>query len=297
MNTPQIEAKNLANKLGLTAPLFLKREDMHCYGSHKGRSIPVMMQKYIGDGQRNFVISSSGNSALAAALYTRDYNIKHPTEQITLTIFVGKKINQEKLDIIKTIITNNIEIKQISNPKQSAFLMDKNGKAKNLRQSTDKNALTGYEELTRELAEIKNLAAVFVPTSSGTTAQGLYEGFKKTNLNPQIHIVQTDVCHPLVKNDSSTPLRSGRNDRASLANAIVDKVAHRKNKIKIVLKNSHGNGWIANNNDIRSAIKLVNDTEHVEISPNSALAIVGLQQALASGKIFTGTIVCLLTGK
>jgi len=293
MQTPQIEAKNLGKKLGLSTPLFLKREDMHCYGSHKGRSIPLMIQKYVNDNQRNFVISSSGNAALAAALFTRDYNIKHTTEQIKLTIFVGKNIDQKKLNIIKTIITNNIEIRQVANPKQSAFMVDKNGTAKNLRQSTDKNALTGYEELAKEFSEIKNLAAVFIPTSSGTTAQGLYEGFKKLNINPQIHIVQTDVCRPFIQIANNKEQIANK----SLASAIVDKIAHRKNKIKSVLKNSHGHGWVANNNEIRNAIKLVNDTEHIEVSPNSALSIVGLKQALADKKNFSGPVACLLTGR
>ncbi len=297
MITPQQKANKIAKKIGLNTDLFLKREDLHPLGSHKGRSLPLMIEKYFGDGVRNFVISSSGNAALAAAKYISDHNSTH-ANKIKLEIFVGKNIDSAKWEILKQSTNHDpaISIAQVSNPKQSAFQREKNtnptsGLVKNLRQSTDETALLGYEELARELAEIKNLSAVFIPTSSGTLAEGLYDGFQKLNINPQIHIVQTTACHPLVTNENiPTTLHS-------LAAAIVDKVAHRKNKILELLKNSRGNGWVATDPEIKNAIELIQQTEYIDISPNSALALVGLELALASGQKFSGPVVCILTGR
>ncbi len=300
MITPQIQFEKLATKIGLNTPLYLKREDLHPLLSHKGRSIPAMIEYYLSAGVRNFVIASSGNAAIAAAITIAAHNHDH-TDKISLTIFVGKKINADKLKILQDIITSDpaIEMQQVSNPKQTAFQSEKDGcqtgicggAIKNLRQSTDDIALVGYTELAQELAEIKNLSAVFIPTSSGTTAQGLYEAFQKIKINPQIHIVQTSACHPLVTNIATVPTNT------SLAGAIVDKIAHRKNKILTVLKNSQGLGWVATDAEIKSAIELVKQTANIEISTNSALAIVGLQQALAAGHIFSGPVVCIFTGK
>jgi len=292
MLTPQILAKNLSQQLGID--IYLKREDLHPYGSHKGRSIPLIINRYQKAGWRDFVISSSGNAALAAALAIKKYNQNHPTDQLTLKIFAGKNIDLNKLKIIKDKIagdkSNTITIQQVANPKQRAFSLAKQGHAKFLRQSTDDSALIGYYELARELAKIKNLSAVFIPTSSGTTAQGLYESFKKLKLNPQIHIAQTSSCHPMIKERSASAEKS-------LATAIVDKVAHRKLKILGVIKNSHGAGWIASNKKIRQAMRLIKRTENLTISPNSALAIVGLLQANKQGFKFNNPVVCLITGK
>lgn len=289
MKTPQLPCPLLAKTLGLTSEVWLKREDLHPFGSHKGRSIPLMIAAPALAGARRFVISSSGNAALAAGRAVQEQNRAHPDRPLTLTIFVGKKINPAKLRVLKKL-PSGITIIQTANPKQSAFQMDKSGAAQWLRQSTDDTALAGYHELAVELAEIKNLAAVFIPTSSGTTAQGLAEGFKKIGLQPQIHIVQTNAVHPFI------PTADRRPPTASLADAIVDKVAPRKNKISEILKTSHGNGWVVGNKEIIAAQERAKKTCNLVISPNSALSIAGLAQAIHNGWRPTGAVVCLITG-
>lgn len=295
MLTPQTPAKQLAKKIGLTVPLYLKREDLHPHGSHKGRSIPPMIKKYYQDGWNSFCISSSGNAAISAAVTVNEYNKKNKNKKLKLNIFVGKNINAAKLQVLKKLANKNIILKKSANPKKSAFQMEKNKLAKNLRQSTDDLALVGYGALAKELARMKNLGAIFIPASSGTTAQGLREAFRQLKINPQIHIAQTPQVHPLADAffDVYTPAKSGR----SLAEAIVDKTAHRREKVAEALKSSHGHAWICEDEEIKNAIKLAEKTENIIVSPNSALALAALLKALKSGWEFTGAIVCVLTGQ
>jgi threonine synthase len=288
MLTPQTQAKKLAKALHLDVPLYLKREDLHPQGSHKGRSIPLMIARYIGKGHDAFCISSSGNAAISAATTINEYNTKHKNK-LKLNIFVGKNIDSSKLKIIKKLLNKEVALKKTDNPKQTAFKMDKDGSAKNLRQSTDDTALLGYTSLAKELAKIKNLNAVFIPTSSGTTAQALHEEFENLKLNPQIHIIQTPACHPMVK--SAIPMNH------SIATAIVDNVGFRKEVVKKAVLDSGGNGWVATNKDISEAITLIKKTENITASPNSALSVVGLELAIKNKWGFKGPIVCLLTGK
>ena len=287
--TPQPQAKQLAKALGLNAELRLKREDLHPYGSHKGRSIPIMIKRYADGGHGNFCISSSGNAALAAIYAVKKLNEKEE-KKITLRVFVGRHIQEDKLNLLREAGNNldNISIEQVATPKQTAFQMDKDGKAKNLRQSTDDTALIGYETLANELADIKNLATVFIPTSSGTTAQALHQEFTKLNLNPQIHIVQTPACHPLV-DDSPTG--------TSMANAIVDKIGYRKVAVQKAMRDSGGKGWIATDNDIAEIKWLIKEKENLDISANSALSVAGLKLALQNNRHFNGPVVCILTGR
>ena len=197
-----------------------------------------------------------------------------------------------------------------SNPKQSAFQMDKEGLATNLRQSTDDIALSGYAGLAKELAEIKNLCAVFIPTSSGTTAQALHEEFKKifqrrvstdvtrhdfVKSNPQIHIVQTEFCHPIAEAYHLFPIKS--TSSPSIAGAIVDNIAHRKEKVVEAIKTSKGNAWVCGNKEIETAIALIKKTEKIVSSPNSALAVAGLTHAIKNKRRFNGPVVCILTGR
>ena len=292
MLTPQPQAKKLAQAIGLNTGLYLKREDLHPHGSHKGRSIPVMIAKYAKSGALNFCISSSGNAAISAAITINEYNDKHKSTPLSLIIFVGKKINSQKLTVIKKLLNKNVSLQKVVNPKQTAFQMEKSGLIKNLRQSTDDTALLGYADLAKELAKIKNLSAVFIPTSSGSTAQALYIEFRKLKLSPQIHIVQTEACHPI-----AAALGLAMTEKTSIAGAIVDKVAHRKEKVVSALKVSKGNAWVCGNKEIKSAMALTKKTEKIIISPNSALAVAGLAQAIKNKWVFSGPVVCILTGR
>lgn len=300
--TPQFPATKLAQTIGLSVPLYIKREDLHPFGSHKGRSIPFMIEKYVEQGIKNFVISSSGNAALSAVFAVQGYNQKHAEDKLNLKIFVGKKIPRHKLKNITSLIKiPEITIFQINNPKQSAFQTEKNNvddsgnlTIKFLRQSTDKNALMGYFELAEELATIKDLNAVFIPTSSGTCAEGLYEGFKELGIKPQIHIIQTDTCATIAKNFYDNVPASP--SIPSLASAIVDNVGHRTQNVVKDIKNSHGMAWIAENNEIRDAVKIIKQTTNLDVSPNSALALVGLAKALKLNWKFKGPVVLMFTG-
>ncbi len=293
MKTPQQSYPELAKALGLKE-VFLKREDLHKYQSHKGRSIPTMIKNYAKAGYKQFVISSSGNAALAAALATSQHNKNNPGKEIKLTIFVGEKIDQTKLTKIKSLITDHCSLISAERPKQAAFQAEKENPetVKNLRQSTDDLALEGYISLAQELCKIENISAIFLPTSSGTTAEALANYFVENNKKIQLHIVQTNFCHPIAKNFDEEDL-----EKSSLASAIVDNVAHRKNKVVELIKQTGGFGWIINDNEIIEAQKLVKITTGIEISANSALSIAGLKKAAKSGFDCGEVVACIITGR
>lgn len=290
MKTPQQTYTDLNAALG--TEVYLKREDLHKYKSHKGRSIPLMIKKYAKEGIRKFVISSSGNAAIAAALTLENHNRNNADRQITLNIFIGMNIDEKKKKILEKECTNEkITISQVEKPKQTAFQMDKSGEAKFLRQSTDDLALEGYLSLAEDLSKIPDLKAVFVPTSSGTTAQALAQGFKELGKEIQIHIVQTTAVHPIAEEFSETT-----STETSTAAAIVDKVAHRKDAVVNAIKESGGHGWIPTNSEIKNARALVRERTNIDISPNSALSVAGLQLAVAADWKWDGPVVCLVTG-
>jgi len=82
----------------------------------------------------------------------------------------------------------------------------------------------------------------------------------------------------------------------SIAGAIIDNIAHRKEKVADLIKQSGGAGWIVTDEEIKEAMKLVKQTTNLEISPNSALSVAGLKKAIANGFIPSGPAVCLITG-
>ncbi len=295
MKTPQITYPLLAAALGVSE-VILKREDLHPYGSHKGRSIPLMMKHYVKEGWQSFSLSSSGNAALAAIHTLLQHNKNNPGKEITLNIYVGEHIDSGKLKRLSEASENNtrIAILQDARPKQRAFQDEAEKKAKNLRQSTDDLALVGYHTLADELQKIEHLSDIFIPTSSGTTAQGLLEAFISREKPIRIHIVQTTACFPLAETFvQELPTKT----ETSLAGAIVDHVANRKQALTSLLQTHQGSGWIIADEEISTALTLVKQTCNLSLSANGVLGVAGLQKMRKQGLHVEGAAVCIVTGQ
>lgn len=272
--------------------LFLKREDLHPYGSHKGRSISYMMDQLTAKGFNKFALSSSGNAALAAAIHIA----KLPNAE--LHIYCGLNIAERKIAKLKNIENSSgkISIHRVERPLQALKVhLERESDTASLRQSTDDNALLGYDSLVSELLTIPNLTDVFIGTSSGTTAMALAQGLPSTRIN----IVQTSSCHPIATAlDASTPNQievAKQNDDKSLADAIVDKVALRSKTLIPLIKQNKGQAFIADNYAIAKAQELVVKYAGLRISANSALSIVGLTEMMYT-ECPTGDVVCMICG-
>lgn len=272
MITPHEEYANLAAEIGVER-LFFKREDLHPLKSHKGRSIPIMMDHYIAKGITHFAISSSGNAAIAAAMYAKEKNVE-------LDIYVGKKISTKKLYALQDLCGGNIRLHQVERPLQT---LTQSGIAP-LRQSNDDTALIGYQSLAEELRTIPDLKSVFVPTSSGTLAQALATELKGVD----VYVVQTTGCHPI----ASAFGAMGDQEEESLADALVDKIALRKDKIKSLIADA----YIIDNENILTAQSLTKIHTDLSISTNSAVSLAGVMSAVYTGEVLAGSTVCIITG-
>jgi threonine dehydratase len=294
MVTPQTEHPEIAMEAGVPR-LFFKREDLHPYGSHKGRSIPVMIDIYAAEGSRDFAITGSGNAALAAVrhIVKRNLEIQKEQDKLSLEVILGERVNPEKRQrIMDEAVDGQVTVTEHPRPLQALFAAVKGHRTKSLRQSTDDYALVGYESLAAELSHTPDLAAVFIPASSGTAAQAIAEYFIKHTVAAQVHFVQTGARHPL--SETFDALSEGG---VSLADAIVDIVAHRKDALIEKVKKTGGRGWTVDNAAIERAQRLIKERAEIDASGNGALALAGLLRARSKGAEFKGAVVCVITGR
>jgi threonine dehydratase len=290
MVTPQVESPEIARELGIPK-LYFKREDLHPLGSHKGRSISAMIDAKFKEGARSFAVSSSGNAALAAIRHVEARNLNG--DATSLKVLIGENINPKKRKMLFDEAKDpRITIEESSRPLQSLFRLLKGESIVSLRQSNDPSALVGYETLARELAQTPDLDAVFIATSSGTAAQAIGEYFVKENKHAEIHIVQTTATAPFARTWSDNE----ESEAPSIADAIVDKIAHRKDPLLKVVSATNGRGWIASNELIERAMSLLSKNG-IDATPNGALGLAGLMKAVSKGKVFRGAVVCVITGK
>ena len=289
-NTLQKSYPKLANKIGVSQ-LWIKHEYLNEAGSHKIRLLEKLIKNHLKKRQKNFVISSSGNAGIAAAYYLN----KYVKAKSNLTIFVSKNISTDKNQRLKKAINNskNIKVKKVIRPKQQAFLFAKKHKAVLLRGSIEPIAPQAYYSLAKELIQVPGLKSVFVPTSSGITALGLHQGFKKLKKKIEIHLVQTERIHPLAREFDHQFSPS----KKSLAQAIVDRVCLRKKDVLRAVKESLGSGWIISDQSLRRAEKFLQTETKISIkSYNSLLSLAGVIKAKRKKWPLSGTICCLFTG-
>lgn len=293
MITPHEELAPLAQTLGL-AKLFIKREDLHPYGSHKGRSLPHMIDRYVELGNTHFVISSSGNAGRASLLHIKKLNATR-AQKLSLTILVGQGIEANKLAFLTDGQDESIRLLQVERPLQELKKLESEGYI-SLRQSTDNSALHGYESLAQELLSIPELRSVFIPASSGTCAEAIGRYFKNNQAHIAVYIVQTDTCHPIVSSLGGSTYETLSVAEKSLADAIVDIVGHRKHSLGEVVADTGGAGVIVTNTYIQSAQQKLKENG-IEATGNGALALAGLLAYQERNSRPLGVTCCILCGK
>lgn len=265
--------------------VYIKREDLNPNQSFKDRSMAFMISKLIGEGQKKFCISSSGNAAVSAASYCS-------LTDVSLDCFLSPNADEVKLTKLDEFSQKNpmIKVHKVENAKSKAIKFAKENNAFNLRGSVEDDALTGYRTLGYELAEeAKDCDAIFMPISSATGMIGMYTGFKEINNKvPQIHGVQTSKIHPIAKELDTDFVPT----KDSLAQCISDRTAFRKNSALEIIKETSGDAWVVNDEQILKAVEISKDLYIDNTTYNSNLAMAGFLKALEKGKKFRK--VCLV---
>jgi threonine synthase len=258
--------------------LAVKDENVNPNGSFKDRSLAFQISYHASQGITDFVISSSGNAAISAAAYL---NI---VEKANLKIFVSDHINPAKLAKLNALTSEKNVMVQSNSPKSDAIKAAAENSAFNLRGSRDDKAKVGYKTIAYEIAkDYPQVDAIFIPCSSGTSTIGIYEGFKEKDLFPQIHIVQTSKINTIAKELDNNFIAS----ESSLADAITDRVAHRKQEVLSAIKQTKGNGWVATDVELEEAKEKINS----EYSYNSLLAFAGYFKAVKAGNQFKAPLI------
>jgi len=283
------EQKRLGVKDGKTQKVHLKLETMNPNRSFKDRSLAFQISHHHSKGVGKMIISSSGNAGISAAAYCS-------LTEIHLAVFVSSKVNPAKLEKLNKFATKspNITINFSKRPKSDAIKYTKSGDYVNLRGSTDEMAIPGFKTIGYELAEeLREIDAVFVPCSSGTSTIGIAKGIKeKIDRLPAINICQSTKIHPIAKNFDVlyTPTET------SIADAISDRVAKREDEVVSLIEQSDGFGWILSDQDLQNCVEFLKEkTKLPNLTPNGVLSFAGFIKALKRKKIYKNPV-CIISG-
>lgn len=279
---------------------YLKREDTNPSGSHKDRSLLLQIASYIQKGIKAFALSSSGNSAISAAHICMKTQVHvhiflPPTMLSSKTERLASEIGTVLDAGIRDFEKHGIAIHVTKRPVSSAFNYAKENGLTLLRSSTDPLATIGYQTIAYELSKQCPQATDLVfPVSSGSSAVGTYEGYRKllgsNTGGPRIHIVQTEFVHTMAKafDNNFTKINS------SIASAIVDRVGHRTQEVLDIIDASRGYGWVVSETEIQKALCELH-SKGIHCSAEGAMTIAAVRKAVGKGWILP-VPVCMITG-
>ncbi len=149
--------------------LFLKREDKNETGSLKTRGLAYQLSIAKEEGFNDFVVSTSGNAGITAAIYLKKYGGN-------LIVITSNNIPQKKIDALKKSCKHLL---LASNPTHIANYISLKYNFKNIRPSRDPNSIPGYYSLGFEVFEQNKglFDNIFIYSSSGSSFIGLYKSF------------------------------------------------------------------------------------------------------------------------
>jgi threonine synthase len=282
--TKDHEIQALSRRLDLRR-LFFKREDLNPTGSHKDRGLAYQVSKAWDDGQKELVLPSSGNCAIAAAAYCN-------LARIRLTVYIDPEVACPKMAQLARfdpqIIRSRAPIED------AAAYADARG-VRNLSPEIEPNASYGFRSIAFEIFEWSGpVDQIFIPVSSAASLVGI--GWANLEMRrsgllrmlPELHAVQTRAIAPI----------AGEFVRftkavSSIAEGIMAKETARKAEAVRLIQESRGWGWVVSDNEIRAGLRILNRFG-IDASPEGGAAFAAVLKAQKKRPL--GRVVCLLTG-
>jgi threonine synthase len=248
--------------------LWLKRDDQARFGTHKSRGLGSQIKGALGAGATGFVISSSGNAALAAASWCVELAVpclsflsdKTATAQIEAVAAVGGP----------TIVTPK--------PKNLSRYAARYAGLTDLRPSRDANGAMGYRSLAPELVHQLDAVptAVFCFVNSALTLIGMSEAFEKLKQQgrietlPQLHAVQCS-------RETDLAARLGAEQRAEdepAAGALGARTPPDLDRTIDAVRGSGGSVWMVRNSEVAAAAERLTGLG-LSVAAESAAAVAG----------------------
>jgi threonine synthase len=278
--TPLQPAFELGAALGITG-LRLKREDLSPTGSHKARSLGLLVSQLLASGGDQAVISSSGNAAVAAAAYAGQAGIR-------ILCLVSPLTPRVKLEAIleqpATVVASSQPVALLHHAATSWGLAD-------LRASTNPLGPAAYRGIAAEMAESGPWAALFTFANSGATALGIHQGFQLVAApQPQLHVVEGwpggELTRPWYRSSEAHPA-TGVGDLGTRRSRLAPAVRR-------AVRESGGRGWRVS----RAELEAVRE-QSASLSPGTSWE--GLAALAAAGRWARtqpqpGAVAVLLTG-
>lgn len=291
-NTPLIEAKNLAKKIGLNATIYLKYEGANPTGSFKDRGMTMAVSKAVEEGSDAIICASTGNTSAAAAAYGAKAGLKTfvliPDGYIALGKLAQAMMYGAEIIAIDDNFDKALEVVREMSEKYPITLVN----------SVNPYRIEGQKTAAFEVVDALGDAPDYlcIPVGNAGNITAYWKGFKEYNekgfaaSTPKMFGFEAEGAAAIVKGERimkpetfATAIRIGNPASWEQAEAARDE--------------SGGIIDMVSEEEIAEAYQMLAATEGVLAEPASSASVAGLIKSHKAGLIKEGSkIVCVLTG-
>lgn len=291
-NTPLIEAKNLAQKIGFDGQIFLKYEGCNPTGSFKDRGMTMAVSKAKEEGANAIICASTGNTSAAAAAYGAKAGLKTfvliPDGYIALGKLAQAMMYGAEIIAIDDNFDVALERVQELSSKYPITLVN----------SVNPYRIEGQKTASFEIIEALGDAPDYlcIPVGNAGNITAYWKGFKEffekgiAKSKPKMFGFEAEGAAAIVKGERimhpetfATAIRIGNpaswkqaENARDESNGIIDMVSEE---------------------EIANAYKLLANTEGVLAEPASSASVAGLIKSIKAGRVSQDSkVVCVLTG-
>ncbi|MCB1227197.1 MAG: pyridoxal-phosphate dependent enzyme [Verrucomicrobiales bacterium] len=297
--TPCVRSRSIGPSLGMEK-VYFKVESSNPTGSYKDRFAAVAVGRMLETGCDTCVATSSGNTGAALAAYCAIAGLRcrlavvetAPAGKLRQMLAYGAEVTRVRgfgLDpaVTQAVFSRLVEMGRM--PRQvlqiSAYTHSPEG-------------MQGVESVGMELTEVGPWDAVFCPAGAGGLTLAVARGLERMGATrTAVHCVQPEGNATIV-----TPLRDGERRAQTvtcttrISGLQVPTVMDGDAVIQACRK-SGGNGFAVSDIQVMEMQRRLAREEGIFAEPAGAVALAGLQQALARGEIDPAArVVCLVTG-
>jgi threonine synthase len=292
-NTPLIESRPLAERVGHNIKVYLKFEGANPTGSFKDRGMTVAISKAVGEGVRKVICASTGNTAAAAAAYAGRAGLQAYVLIPKGAVALGK-LSQSVMHgarVIEIIGNFDICLKVVRD------LAERDPIKIRLVNSVNPDRIAGQKTAAFEICDQLGDAPThhFLPVGNAGNITAYWAGYKEyqaaglANRLPKMMGYQASEAAPIVVGH---PI----DDPHTVATAI--RIGNPASWTGATNARDESGGAIdmVTDAEILAAYRLI-ATQGIFAEPASAASVAGLLKFGASGGLKPGSVaVCTLTG-
>lgn len=286
-DTKETESKAVNELTG--GHVYFKREDENETESLKGRSLAYQISLAKQNGEKELIISTSGNAGIAAAAYCRTAGMK-------LYIFISPDTEPEKVSSMQRCDPVIIRSKKAI---RLANYLSAKKKIRNLRPSRDDSSIEGFRSIAFEIYEnLGEIDAIFTFVTSGSSFVGIGRSYeylfasREIKKLPKLFAVQGGGIFSIAGEYDKINKSGAEND--NMAGKLGVRETRRKNEIIDLIEKSCGGSFYIPDVELEDVRKIL-EADKIYTSLEGCASFAGLLRWARENKFEKA--VCILSGK